>query len=255
MPLGQLVYDEDYRDSLVVFADVLGMQREILSIDDDQSLNTVARVLQLLQELARFWSRMDGSMGELQATAVSDSLIISIPWDSKVGATALSLAMHYFQYDLLLRGGCLLRGYMAQGKLYHRDELVFGEGHIRAWRGERELKNGPPRIVIDPELVTYARERGTDKPPEGNVSTFEYLRQDACDGLWFIDYLKPVGVPGTNSPQELQTARREIREWITKQQDFYQTDHHVASKYHWLEQYEAVTRSEFESLLSERSRG
>jgi hypothetical protein len=250
----QLSY-EDYRDSLVVFADVLGMSREILSIDDEQSFKIAAFVLQLLREQARSWRSMDGRLRALQATAVSDSLIISIPWQSEVGASALIAAMSAFQYDLLWRGGHLLRGYLARGQLYHKDEFVFGEGYIRAWKGEEGLKNGPPRIVLDPELAAYALERGEDKPPDGYHSAFEYLHQDPCDGLWFIDYLKPVGTRKKDSAESLRTARGNIREWIKRQQDAYQADHHVGSKYHWLEQYEITTRAGFEALLLEREGG
>jgi len=250
----QLVY-KDYRDSLVVFADVLGMGREILSIDGEQSFKIAALVLQWLRGQARSWRSMDGWLRDLQATAVSDSLIISIPWQSEVGVSALIAAMHSFQYGLLWHGRHLLRGYLARGRLYHKDEFVFGEGYIRAWKGEQGLKNGPPRIVLDPDLAAYALERGADKPPDGYDSAFEYLRQDPCDGLWFIDYLKPVGSRNKDSVESLRTARENIREWIKRQQDIYQEDHHVNSKYHWLEQYETTTRAGFEALLLEREDG
>jgi hypothetical protein len=45
---------------------------------------------------------------------------------------------------------------MAPGKLYHKDEFIFGEAFIRAWKGEQGLTNGPLRIVLDPELAREA---------------------------------------------------------------------------------------------------
>lgn len=198
---------------------------------------------------------MDGMLQDLQATAVSDSLIISIPSTNKVAASALIAAMHGFQYGLLWPGRHLLRGYMALGRLYHKDEFVFGDGYIRAWKGEQGLTNGSPRIVLDPELANYTLSWADRESQEGKVSAFDSLRQDSCDGLWFIDYLKPVGTRNKDNPEKLRTAREEIREWIKNQKEVYQADHRVSSKYHWLEQYEAATRTEFENLLSERSRG
>ena len=91
----------DYRDSLVVLADVLGMGHEILSIDNEASFDPVAYVLQLLREQAELWRSMNGELQGLQATAVSDTLIISMPLESNLGATALILPMHSFQYGLL----------------------------------------------------------------------------------------------------------------------------------------------------------
>lgn len=248
----QLLY-KDYRDSLVVLADVLGMSHEILAIDNETSFNPVAHVLQSLQEQANNWRKMNGDLQELQATAVSDTLIISIPLKSNLAATALILAMHSFQYSLLRYEVHLLRGYMAPGRLYHMDEYIFGEAFIRAWEGEQGLKNGPPRIVLDPKLAAYALKMGANKPPDDSRSAFEYLRQDPCDGLWFIDYLKPIGIRSLDRPEKLRTEREGIREWIKKQKEHHHTDHHVKLKYHWLEQYEAATHEEFENLLAERS--
>lgn len=243
---------KDCRDSLVVLADVLGMSHEILDIDNETSFDAVAHVLQSLQEQAKLWRKMNGDLQELQATAVSDTLIISIPLESTLAATALILPMHSFQYSLLRYKDHLLRGYMALGRLYHKDEYIFGEAFIRAWEGEQGLKNGPPRIVLDPQLAAYALEMGAREPPDGSRSAFEYLRQDPCDGLCFIDYLKPIGIRNHDRPEKLRTERKEIRKWIKQQKADHQADHHVCSKYHWLEQYETDTQSEFEELLSER---
>ena len=245
----QLVYG-DYRISAVVFADVLGMGREILSIDDEECFNSVATILEVLREQARQWRSMDGILQDLQATAVSDSLIISIPGQSEGGASALILAMHSFQYALLCRARHLLRGYLAPGRLYHKDEVIFGEGYIRALNGELGLKNGPPRIVLDPDLAAYALAMGSTKPKDGYISAFEALRHDVYDGLWFIDYLKPMNLRDEDSLKEIREDRERILLWIKTQQETYEKEHHVKAKYVWLEQYEATTRAEFERILA-----
>ncbi|MCK4393189.1 hypothetical protein KAX17_09825 [Candidatus Bipolaricaulota bacterium] len=168
----QLVY-EDYRDSLVVFVDVLGMSSEIRSIRDARSFKEVAFILAALRSQAVLWREIG-----LETTSISDSLVMSIPWLSKYAACYMISAMHSFQYGLLIHRYHLLRGYLARGWLYHKDEFVFGEGYIRAWKGEQGLKNGSPRIVLDPKLAAYVLEMGADKPPDGFHSAFEYLRQD-----------------------------------------------------------------------------
>ena len=103
------------------------------------------------------------------------------------------------------------------------------------------MKNGPPRIVLDPVLAAYVLKKGADKPSDGSYSAFNELRNDPCDGLWFIDYLKPVGTRSEDDAEELRTARKAICEWIKSQKEIHQADHRVRSKYHWLEQYEAAT--------------
>ncbi len=244
----------DYRDSLVVFADLLGMSRKVQSIDDEDSFKIVGFTLGMLREQANAWRSLDGMLQELAATVVSDSLIVSMPWHSEVAATALIHAMHHFQYKLLLHTGHVLRGYMSRGMLYHKDALLFGEGYIRAWKGEQEQKNGPPRIVLDPELAEYALSIGANQPKDGYVSAFEALRYDDYDGLWYIDYLKPLNLRDEHNLEERRADREKIRVWIQKQKATHQRDYHICSKYYWLEQYESSTRAEFKNSLSEAAK-
>jgi len=143
MQATQPVY-EDYRDSLVVFADILGMEREIRAIANEQSFRIVATVLGLLRGQAESWCSMDGTLQDFRATAVSDSLIIPMPWRSKGAAVALIEAMSDLQYGMLLNAGRLLRGYLTRGRLHHKGEAIFGEGYVRAYQGEQGLKSGPP---------------------------------------------------------------------------------------------------------------
>ncbi len=246
---------EDYCDSLVVFSDILGMRREISAIQDEAGFQLVSAVIQLLQGQAELWSSLDGVLDELKAFAISDSLVISMPWQSRGAATALIAAMHGFQYGMLLRAGHLLRGFMTRGKLLHVDQFVFGEGLIRACNGETDLKGGPPRIVLDPQLAESVLARGADSPPLGMSSAFDMLRRDPCDGRWFIDYLKPVGVLEKENPDELRADRERIRQWTTDRATTHQADSRIFSKYFWLREYERSTRSEFSDLLEQMEDG
>jgi hypothetical protein len=242
---------EDYCDSLVVFSDILGMRSEISAIQDEAGFQLVSAVIQLLQGQAELWSSPDGMLDELKAFAVSDSLVISMPWRSRVAATALIIAMHDFQYEMLLRAGHLLRGFMTRGKLLHVDRFVFGEGLVRACRGEAALKGGPPRLVLDPQLAESALARGVDRPRPGMSSAFDMLRRDPCDGRWFIDYLKPVGVPERKDLDDLRADRERIEKWTIDRARMHAGDPHISSKYGWLGEYERNTRSEFNDLLKQ----
>jgi len=251
--LTQLSYSE-YRDSQIILVDVLGMRSRIRQIANAQGFDTVASVLGVLREQAVRWSSMDGRFADLKATAVSDSLAVSLPFRSDVAAISLAFLMHGFQYDLFLHTGHLLRGYMTRGALYHEDGILFGEGHLRALEGEeRLLKGGPPRIVIDPELVALAQAQGAEHPPAGWSSVFEALRQDQCDGHWFIDFLKPIGLPGEGRAEVLRNDRGRLRALIASQIEAHRKDRRVRAKYAWLRQYEAISRADFDSLLAARS--
>jgi hypothetical protein len=246
---------EDYCDSLVVFADILGMSREVSAIQDEAGFQVVSAVIQLLQGQAKLWSSLDGMLDKLKAFAISDSLVISMPWQSSVAATALITAMHSFQYEMLLRAGHLLRGFMTRGKLFHVDQFLFGEGFVRAYNAEIGLKGGPPRIVLDPQLIEFALARGADSPPVGVSSAFNMLRRDPRDGKWFIDYLKPVGVLEKESPDELRVERKQVRQWVRERAVTYQDEQSIAEKYTWLAEHERSTRAEFLSLLQNREKG
>jgi hypothetical protein len=243
---------DSYQDSLIILADVLGMRASIRDIADPETFSAVASVLDLLREQAALWSSTDGRLRDLRASAISDSLVVSLPFRSSVAATALVLAMHDFQYGLLLRKGRLLRGYMTRGAIYHSSGLLFGDGHLRAFEGEQRQANCPPRIVVDPELIEAARRQGAEHPPSGYATVFDTLRQDSSDGQWFIDYLKPVGLRSVDPEGILRSERARLQETLREQVEAHQKEARIGSKYVWLEAYESASRHDFELTLSKR---
>lgn len=227
----------EYRDSLVIFADLLGFSRQVEQITDTESFQRVADVLTLLHSQTQLWEELDGILDEFRAMTISDSVVITMPWQSEVAATALIAAIHGFQYGLLLNMKQLLRGYMSRGRVYVGQGLLFGDGFTRAYRGEQSLK-GPPRIVLDPDLVQCALSRGAASPPLGESSAFDYLRMDD-DGHWFIDYLKPVGLHAQYSPEQVRANREAIRRAIREGIEAWESEENTLEKYRWLGKYEA----------------
>jgi len=250
MIAGDAVTYAEYVDSVVVFGDLLGITQQIESIRDQDDFMRVTKILTLLREQARLWSSTENLLAKLRASAVSDSLIISIPYQHIAAACALAIASHSFQYHLLLYTGNLMRGYMCRGPLYHSSDLCFGKGFQDAYAGEQQLK-GPPRVVIAPALIDSAIAAGAHTSVPGYISLFDYLRQDPCDGHWHIDYLKPVGLLAGESADQLRIDRKSIASWAEKRATECSSQH-VADKYRWILNYERDTRDAFDKMIDQQ---
>ena len=250
MIAGDAVTYAEYVDSVVLFGDLLGITQRIESIRDQDDFARVAEVLSLLREQARLWSSTQDLLAELKASAISDSLVISIPYRHIAAACSLAIASHSFQYHLLLYTGNLMRGYMCRGPVYHSSDLCFGKGFQDAYAGEKQLK-GPPRVVISPSLIDSAVAAGAHTSGPGYVSLFDYLRQDPCDERWHIDYLKPVGLLAGESADQLRINRKSIASWAEKRTKECSSQH-IADKYRWILNYERDTRDAFDKMIDQQ---
>jgi hypothetical protein len=204
----------------------------------------VAPVLYVLKrEAESFTQANERFVADVQMTAVSDSVIVSMPYDSKAAAYLVVALLHQLQYALIAdEGHTLVRGYLAQGPVYHRDGILFGTGYLAAYDGESK-SHGPPRVVLDAAIAAEAVRQTNSSQGDGRISVMEFLRQDV-DGTYFIDYLKPVGrvatYPLLERRQEIQDIAAFAHAEIASQ-----TDPRIQEKYRWLYAYVGATRSAF----------
>ena len=141
---------EDFIDCMVGFVDILGFDSSVRNIQSHEDFFDVAKLLFTIKGSANIFNENKGLLKNLRITAISDSIIVTMPYHDPVCAIALIKILHQFQYDLLAAGfETLLRGYIIRSLVYHKYNIIFGKGYSDAYIKEKEIGHAP-RIVIDP---------------------------------------------------------------------------------------------------------
>lgn len=238
---------DHYEDSFVVFLDILGFTERVRRIENEADFYRVARVLYILKKEADSWSGADESFAkDVQMTAVSDSVIVTMPHRNEVALYLTLTLVHQLQYALAEdENHTMLRGYIARGHVYHRNGILFGPGYLDAYTGE-SAGGGPPRIVLAPAIAARAVELTIRAHGDGRSSVLDLLRRDT-DGLYFVDYLKPVGSLLNEPGSERIRVLGEIAGYATAQTITHADRSAVRSKYDWLVGYLDAIRREFYS--------
>lgn len=225
----------DFQECHLAFVDILGFDERAKAINSELDFNKIADLLYVLREDAEHFTDM--KQIDYTITSISDSIIISIPFHSQFSCWALFMYLHYLQYHLLFGFKELVRGYVAKGYVYHKNGYIFGSAYSDAFHKENELR-GPPRILVDPQIVEYARKTATMHPVNRFSTVFEFLVSDSSNN-YYIDYLKPVGTLTTVPKEKLIEERRQIRSFVEEKLIEYNNlpDNKDREKYLWLKEY------------------
>ena len=232
----------DYVDCMVAFIDILGFDSRARNIKTEDDFNKVANLLFALKETEKSYNAENTFFQSLNITAVSDSIILTMPYHDPICAMALVTILLKFQYELLVTEfETLIRGYITSGPVFHKENIIFGKGYSEAYKKEREVGHAP-RIVIDPAIIEDGKNKILScKNLEKMDHIFNYLIEDSCDGYFFIDYLKPIGLR-VGVPKETYTAERAIiKKFIETNLINYKDDEKVIRKYKWLYNYALST--------------
>lgn len=238
---------DDFRDSLVAFIDILGFDKSVRNISNREEFFEIGKLLYATLETTNELSKAGDILEEYKFTAISDSIIVTVPFDNPTCTTGMLQILHNIQYEMLGTSfKTLVRGYITRGPVYHKNGLLFGAGYSDAYKGEGMI-GGAPRIVLDPKIVTDAK-RVIESAPStvGLVTTLDYLTEDKSDGFHFIDYLKPTGGQGTLPHSQLIEERMLIKDFINESLLNFENQCKVRAKYKWLENYFGDTAKYFE---------
>jgi hypothetical protein len=236
-------YDE-YLDSLIAFVDVLGFDNDARSIRSEDDFTRIAKLLFAFKETAQGINQDESLYSHFNMTTMSDSFVVSMPYNDPICAMGLIIFLHKAQYELLATDHRrLLRGYLNRGRVYHNNNVVFGEGYSKAYEFQRYVGHAP-RIVIDPSIIQDARNKiSAYKGKDKIVHIFDYLKQDEADNLYFIDYLKPVGSQSRLSAQQLAKEREGIKLFIEGSIQQHRDDIRICRKYEWLKNYFSISKT------------
>jgi len=221
---------EDYRDSIVAFIDILGFTSKVYDIKDEESFKNPATLLYVFKKYETlpedYKENGDLFFNDITITAVSDSIIITMPYnEKKMNIHPFIQTIGIMQYNLLATDfGTLLRGYITRGSVYHKDGIILGKGYNEACEGEGKI-GASPRIVVDDKIIKEAKKAANSyKGGEKRVGILKYIKQDN-DSRHFIDYLS------------FASKRDKIKKFIEKNLETYKNDGKVRAKYEWLKEY------------------
>lgn len=188
-----------YRDCVVTFIDILGFK----NIVGKRSPKDIQQIIDLVQRHAGsndkvFAQEYDFDISEgipwTRTVLFSDSVVRVRPYDEMISDGSLFheiLDLVHAQAELAYQG-IFIRGGLTVGKLYHRDNVLFGPAMIQAYDLESKFANYP-RIVIDPlavaALKTDERLRKEGHTLDDEQNYVSKLLQLGEDGLYYIDYL------------------------------------------------------------------
>lgn len=181
-----------YEERVVAFVDILGFSSMVQKSEKD--IKKTIEIRAALYEIENYKKiNKDNRYDEMgsEVTIFSDSIVISRSTEWKYGDVFHTiLDMLHLQMELLSKG-ILLRGGITVGKLYHKNNIVFGPAMIKAYKMESQ-EAIYPRIIVDENLYERARKNC----PEQNTEEMEVkyiedlLYTDIEDGYKFINYIE-----------------------------------------------------------------
>lgn len=161
-----------YSERIVAFIDILGFAQIIERMAYAPELHkNVLRALKRIQSIKSYSLQANTAQSDLQVSVFSDSIVISGENENLHGVvwTTIHLQCELLAMDMLVRGG------ISRGRTVHENDILYGEGMLKAYHLESRAAIYP-RIVLDPPLVESLEKKYKAL----------FLKEDT-DGLWFID--------------------------------------------------------------------
>ena len=113
---------KDFKESIVAFVDILGFDNRARNIKTEEDFTDISTLLFALQKFAKDFSQENDIFNEYELTAISDSLIVSVPYQNPISTYGLLTILHHFQYSILATSfKTLVRGFITKGKVYRNE--------------------------------------------------------------------------------------------------------------------------------------
>ena len=180
-----------YQDCYVAFLDILGFKDMIRSASADQIMRVFQSITQGKEakeacfrayEEEQTLKRYNQALNRTKIQIMSDSIVLSTPAASRESLAAIiNMCNVIQQYLYECEPVILLRGAIARGNLYHKKDLVFGQGMVDAYLAQEKISLYP-RIILRGDLLKYFED--VAQMWDGR----SLLKRDE-DGYYYIDCL------------------------------------------------------------------
>lgn len=170
-----------YTECYVAFLDILGFKNHI----DKANFEEIHEIFRTVVEFKPHQLTKNTNVySEVKVTVMSDSIVVYIDASIEDGFIALTDVCSQIQFKLLNRKTpILLRGGIAKGTLYHKDNILFGQGLTKAYMLENTLAVYP-RIIFTEETREEAL-NNTDYLYIFDYNSGYYSMDD--DGVYYIN--------------------------------------------------------------------
>lgn len=191
----------DYEERYCAFVDILGFSQLVSRLDMEQ----IRRLLQIIHNPPTVGLVRNPELGDVRAQSISDAVCISAACHA-YGLMHLFFVLEELAIELLGEGH-FLRGAIVRGKLFHDENMVFGEALIDAYRLEQDIARYP-RIMITSavirDIVTYREDEQFD------AQFFDSVAQSS-DGPRFLNVLDGLATDlsvGTDHPRHVRNCNK-----------------------------------------------
>lgn len=233
-----------YNEVILAYIDLLGFRS---LVGGEQGPERILKLLNVFETVGKDRRiSFNFGRGKVRFFAFSD-LIVRVNLQRKdklltqqLWEEALNLAR--IQRVVLLSQGILTRGALTVGDICIKKGIIFGPALNRAYELESILAKHP-RIVIDPELVRFCRERyrvddawfhrGSTGYPWYKM--FSHLLRTDSDDVTFIDYLahEKLGTLDSDGIRRLEEHKELILNGLRR----FSSDPRKGAKWEWVRQY------------------
>lgn len=228
------------RSSVVAFVDILGY-KELINDSHNNSQETLNKLHTALQQSHssidpnKFVFKKLGKKDRYAIRAFTDNVVIGYPisgrGDAEVELGSIFGHLSYFQMALTMKG-LFIRGAISIGEFYMDDLIVFGDGLIEAYEGEKSLARDP-RIILTESSVSAVKQHLGYYGNKVHAPHVNDLLKDA-DGQLFINYLTTLyPEKGYLYLDELSTHKKAIEDKLSN----YIGNPPVWNKYLWSANY------------------
>jgi hypothetical protein len=196
--------DGPYRERYCAFLDILGFRELVEELKDGKlDFKFIQLMLQDIHNPPAQLNRLARS--DFKAQSISDAVAISAPVNAS-GLLDIITAAERMTIDMLLRG-YFVRGAVVRGRLYHDDQMVFGEALIHAYQLESQIVRYPRIMLTRPVADDFLNYCNGPLPP--NYS--ERIRC-ASDGPWHLHVVRPNAMTAQIRDQIRLQLERKLNE-------------------------------------------
>ena len=218
-----------YKQRYVAFVDILAYRQFVLRLRaNKRNVEAHRKMLEKLHRPPNFGTFAGGKRADVRAQSISDAVAISTEV-SLEGFFHLSMSLDMLTLDLLAKG-FFVRGALVKGHVYHDENMIFGEGLVRAVNLEAEVSRYP-RILVERAVV-----RDYKKYRKKFSHVFEKTLRQADDGPMYLHSLRfaeEMFKTEERDFSELSLLKKQIERRFTEAMD---NPHHF-EKVQWFAKY------------------